>query len=573
MTMFHIKRTKKTGGGMTAKTKSERLRRLLSHGYFAPELPPCFVSHDLAKYRKFVLSGIEALPPVNGKPAFHRYLSEPSWFYFPRFGKNDRRHGVPNPVAYLLLSRAVADNYIKMRTAAKNSRISSSPPIFDWNGPRALVRPSIDLRDDFRVDLSSRREEFVSADIRAFFHSIYTHAIPWAIHGKAFAKLNRGTQHFGNLIDLLCRNAQDGQTIGLPVGPDCSRLIAEVIASAIDAALRAKVGIGPQDSSRYIDDYTISSGANHTGNNLIAALRQAAAEYELELNNDKSAILPTSTRHDNGWKQEARSHIPRGISGDSEFQHFFYHVGRMCNAHPDTNVEKYAFQNARAAFVRATSWSKIQSHLIAAYRRNASLVAFLVEITLLRQVERNDVELPKLAEFLEHRLPVLARENRTGEIIWFLFLVARLNISISAKSVEPLTEIDNPMGALLTAWCVDRQLVRGAINFAKWNAALSGDGLRSGMWLYAYESVGLGINPVPSTAFVEADPYFAFLHAKKVRFLSIATGFTSINTTLRSLRADNVRLQRVRDDFLDDFMFELDDLDDDTDYDVEDEAY
>ena len=460
-----------------------------------------------------------------------------------------------------------------MRSAAKKSQISSSPPIFDWNGPRALIRPSIDLRDDFRVDLSSRREEFVSADIRAFFHSIYTHAIPWAIHGKAFAKLNRGTQHFGNLIDLLCRNAQDGQTIGLPVGPDCSRLIAEVIASAIDAALRAKVGIGPQDASRYIDDYTISSGASHSGNDLIAALRQVAAEYELELNNDKTAIQPTSNRHDNGWKQEVRSCVPRGNCGNDEFQHFFYRIGRMCEAHPETNVEKYAFQNARAAFIRATGWSKIQSHLIAAYRRNSSLVGFLVEITILRQVERNDVELPKLTEFLEHRLPVLARENRSGEIIWFLFLAARLQIRLSAKSVEPLTEIDNSMVALLAAWCFDRDLVRGTIDFTKWNHSLSSDGLRSGMWLYAYESVGLGINPIPSTAFIEADPYFAALHAKKVRFLSIDTGFTSIGSTLRSLRGDNARLQRVRDDFLDDFMFELDELDDDTDYYVEDEAY
>lgn len=558
---------------MTAKTKSERLRRLLSHGYFAPELPPCFVSHGLARYRKSILDGIESLPPVNGKPAFHRYISEPSWFYFPRFGKDDRRHGVPNPLAYLLLSRTVADNYVKMRTAAKNSRISSSPPIFDWNGPRALVRPSIDLRDDFRVDLSSRREEFVSADIRAFFHSIYTHAIPWAIHGKAFAKLNRGTQHFGNLIDLLCRNAQDGQTIGLPVGPDCSRLIAEVVASAIDEALRTKVGIGPRDASRYIDDYTISSGADHSGNNLIAALRQAAAQYELELNNDKSAILPTSSRHDNGWKQEVRSYVPRGPSGDAEFQHFFYLVGRICDAHPDTNVEKYAFQNARTAFILATNWTKVQSNLIAAYRRNASLVSFLVEITLLRQIERNDVELPKLTEFLEHRLPLLARENRTGEIIWFLFLAVRLRIQLSAPSVQPLTEIDNSMVALLIALCVDRELVVGAINFTNWNSALSGDGLRSGMWLYAYESVGLGINPARSTAFIEADPYFALLHAKNIRFLSIANGFTSINTTLRMLRGDNVRLQRVRDDFLDDFAFELDELDDDTDYEVEDVAY
>jgi hypothetical protein len=56
---------------MTAKTKSERLRRLVSHGYFAPELPPCFVSESLAKHRASILTGIDGLPDIKGKPAFH----------------------------------------------------------------------------------------------------------------------------------------------------------------------------------------------------------------------------------------------------------------------------------------------------------------------------------------------------------------------------------------------------------------------------------------------------------------------------------------------------------------------
>ena len=53
---------------MTAKTKSERLRRLLSHGYFAPELPPCFVSNDLAKNRTSLVRATEAFPPVRANP-------------------------------------------------------------------------------------------------------------------------------------------------------------------------------------------------------------------------------------------------------------------------------------------------------------------------------------------------------------------------------------------------------------------------------------------------------------------------------------------------------------------------
>ena len=292
---------------MSAKTKSERLKRFVSHGYFAPELPPCFISEKLARFRRSILVGIDALPRIRRRtPNHHAFISEPAWFYFPRFGKDDRRHGVPNPVAHLLLSRVLADNYIDLRRRARSSKITSSPPVFDWSGSRTLMRPSLQLRDDFRVNLSSRREEYVEADVRAFFHSIYTHAIPWAIDGKAFAKQNRGPERFGNMIDLLCRNAQDGQTIGLPVGPDTSRLIAEVVASAVDAHLQQRLSIGGRDASRYVDDYTLSSPERASGEELLAALRQSAAVFELELNSEKSAIYSTSYRQNAGWQQAVR---------------------------------------------------------------------------------------------------------------------------------------------------------------------------------------------------------------------------------------------------------------------------
>ncbi|MCT2539974.1 RNA-directed DNA polymerase [Sedimentimonas flavescens] len=557
---------------MTAKTKSDRFRRLISHGFFAPELPPCFVSDDLARYRKAIFDRISALPQNRGKPNYYTYISEPIWFYFPRFGRDDRRHGVPNPISYLLLSKVVADNYVQLRRVAKKSKISASPPVFDWSGPRAVMRPSIDFRDDFRIDLSSRREEYAAADIRAFFHSIYTHAIPWAIYGKEWAKngANRGYAHFGNLIDLLSRNLQDGQTIGLPVGPDTSRLLAEVVASGIDELLRERLKISGRDASRYIDDYTISAPDGQAGENLIAALRQSAAHFELELNSEKSAVVSTATRHDVGWKQAVRGTIPKGVPNTQSMQHFFYEVGQLCEAHKSINVEKFAFANARSAFVLANDWHRIQSLLINAYRRNSTLVSLLVEIFILRQVEHGDLDLASLKEFVDHRIPVLARANRTGEIIWLLFLTIRLNVTLAENAVAPLYSMQNAMVALLVAFAASRQLVSGQVDFSVWNSSCDADGLRGQMWLYAYEAPVRGIAIDIDTAFIEEDSYFSALHARKVRFLDIDNGFSSIATTLRALRDDNSRIRRVRADFLEDFDVNIDEYDDD---DFDDEEF
>lgn len=462
-----------------------------------------------------------------------------------------------------------------MRSIAKQSGISASPPIFDWTGSRALVRPNIDLRDDFRLDLASRRERYVEADIRAFFHSIYTHAIPWAIYGKSWAKqpANRGPEHYGNLLDLLCRNAQDGQTIGLPVGPDTSRLIAEVIASAVDVDVRQRLSVTARDASRYVDDYTIGADDGQSGESIIAAIRQAAAVFELELNNEKSAIHPTSVRLSTGWKQAVLAHIPRHGPTVDEFQRFFYEVGRVCHEHPEINVEKFAFQNARLAFIDVDEWKTIQNTLVNAYRRNPSLVSFLVEILILRDVERNDVDRENLQGFLERRFSTLAEENRSGEIIWLLFLALRLNIELPAARLAPVVQIENALVAILVTAAASRGLVVGNVDFSLWNRSLNADGLRSPMWLYAYESVRQGYNALPGPNFITQDDFFGPLLARRVSFLSIEGGFTSIATYLRDRRGDNERRQRLREDFGVDFEFDLDELDDDDVFEHEVDIY
>lgn len=541
---------------MSARTKSERLRRLLSHGYFAPELPPCFVSEDLARFRRTILDDIDGLPLNRGRPDHHRFISEPVWFYFPRFGKDDRRHGVPNPIAHLLLSRALADNYVALRRLARQSELSLSPPVFDWTGPRALARPSIDLRDDFRVELSARRETYVAADVRAFFHSIYTHAIAWAIHGKEVAKQQRGVALYGNLIDLLCRNAQDGQTIGLPVGPDTSRLIAEIVASAMDAELQGRLGVNSRDASRYIDDYTLSAPGSETGQELLAELRNTASRFELELNSDKSAVVPTSERQATGWQLAVRNLIPRPrVVGETvptaALQQYFYELGRLCLDHPEMNVEKFGLQFARSSLVGVEDWRPVQSHLISAYRRNPSLISLLVELCLLRQVTRNDLPLDALREFIEHRMPVLARANRLGEATWLLFLAIRLDISLSSRALAPLSQKENALIATLVVCLQSRGRVQGGVDRSVWDRALTPAGLRGPMWLYAYEAVTRGFLPGVTDAFILQDPYFALLRARAVQFLDIDRGFTSITATLRNLRTTNERMHRLRDAILD----------------------
>jgi hypothetical protein len=215
--------------------------------------------------------------------------------------------------------------------------------------------------------------------------------------------------------------------------------------------------------------------------------------------------------------------------------------------------------------VLADDWSAIQPSLISAYRRNPSLISFLVEICLLRQVARRDVRLEDLREFFENRMPVLARTNRTGEVIWLLFLAIRLGLTLSAQRLSPLFGIENAMVALLV-FCLDAKiLVQGSVDRTLWNQSLNEAGLRSPMWLYAYEATTQGFVPGASDDFITQDPYFSLLRAKRIQFLAIEWGFTSINTMLRSLRGENERMRRLRKALQDETGEDLNDFDEEDD--------
>ena len=535
----------------TARNATERWKRLLSHGFFAPELPLCFVSEDLARMRRALWSAIEVVPS-NGRrntPGYQRLLTQPSRFNFPRFGRNDRRHSVPNPIAHLAISKIIADNFVKLRSKGhRNSGLSSSPLVFDWTGSRAILRSSIDLREDFRIELASRRESYVSADLRAFYHSIYTHAIPWAIHGKVFAKRNRSNSHYGNLLDLLCRNAQDGQTLGLPVGPDTSRILAEVVASAIDAELKNDTGVTARDASRYVDDYTIGSMDDRTGEAMIAAVRRAAGVFELELNHDKSAVIPTSTYLNTGWKQVALAYRPTAPYPRDAYKRFFYEIERLAREIPDVNVEKWSLQNARVAFLAADreTWRYLQSHLINSYRRNSTLISLLVELIILRQRRHGDVDLESVRDFIDHRVPPLAMEDRSGELIWLLFLMLALDVRISAGRLTPLFHVEDPMCALLISLAADQGLIRGAIDRSTWNQSLDAAGLEGPMWPYAYEGPRLGIVNGATLTHIENHPYFSVLHQRNIKFLSIDAGTEAIDSGMTRRRIDNIHAMRLR---------------------------
>jgi hypothetical protein len=93
----------------------------------------------------------------------------------------------------------------------------------------------------------------------------------------------------GNRLDLWLRETQDKQTGGIPIGPDTSFLIGEVVATALDLGLLAE--IPSLRGTRYVDDYYLYFSSLSNAESALAALHGIARKFELEINDPKTEIV------------------------------------------------------------------------------------------------------------------------------------------------------------------------------------------------------------------------------------------------------------------------------------------
>ncbi len=266
---------------------SLQLHDLLLKGYFPKELPPPFVTASYAQ----ALCGTQpqVAPPMDAFSSSPCH-SAPSIHNLVRTGGLRRNLAIPNPKHFFRLAEHIVAHWADFTSHTSLSRFSLTKPV-DAGAERA-ISPEHDLssRVGYRANLRATNRFLLKADISRFFPSIYTHSIPWAVMGKSSAKSahTSGTLKgsWSDKTDRFSRSIFNNQTIGIPIGPDTSRLIAELILSRIDLELAEKFPM--LEGIRYIDDYEFAFATRSKAEEVLSHLQHLLNEFELALNTNKT---------------------------------------------------------------------------------------------------------------------------------------------------------------------------------------------------------------------------------------------------------------------------------------------
>ena len=147
--------------------------------------------------------------------------------------------------------------------------------------------------DNLRLEQKYRY--LLKMDIASCFYHIYTHTISWAVKGKESAKANRNKDTFENCFDKLMQCSNYNETNGIIVGPEVSRIFAEVILQSIDVAVlnllkeaNEPLRVGKDyEVRRYVDDFYVFANKREILDKVKEAFKKELEKYKLYLNKSK----------------------------------------------------------------------------------------------------------------------------------------------------------------------------------------------------------------------------------------------------------------------------------------------
>ena len=145
--------------------------------------------------------------------------------------------------------------------------------------------------------LEKRFSNLLRFDVAKCFDSIYTHSISWAIKGKEFSKKNIAKSSFDGMFDKLIRSLNDDETNGIIIGPEFSRVFAEVILQSIDCKIEQQANSWGKKRGidysvrRYVDDYFVFSNSEDLSNKIYYAFQHELRKFKLFTNEGKTSCI------------------------------------------------------------------------------------------------------------------------------------------------------------------------------------------------------------------------------------------------------------------------------------------
>ncbi len=369
------------------------------------------------------------------------------------------------------------------------------------------------------------------------------------VYGKSQAKANfkikksEKVNLYGDSIDECVRNTQDRQSIGIPIGPDSSFVIAEIIGTAMDNMLGELLGYQPT-GFRFIDDYYLYFDTFSEAEQALSQLHKILKEFELEINPAKTSIIELPEPLESAWISHIRrcDISPTWREQNTEIISFFSQVFEYSKLFSDEQVIKYSLSKIRNEnlYINPENWSLFESLILQSIMAEPSALEVGVEILLgYSKIDDYKLNKEKIADTITSIILHHSKLNHSHEIAWALWLSKTLEISVKEEAANKISDIEDSIVALIALDLREQGLISSGLDLTRWQSLMTTDDLYSDNWLLAYEAKIKGWLPSQDRDdHINEDEFFGKLKRNNVSFYDSTKQVTPVDVS--EFRDDDV---------------------------------
>jgi hypothetical protein len=328
--------------------------------------------------------------------------------------------------------------------------------------------------------------------------------------------------YFGNVLDREVQAGQYGQTKGVPIGPDTSLGIAELLLAPIDSKIQSTCNV--VGGTRFIDDIEFTFRRLSDADTALATIESHLSDIELQLNPIKTKICELPDEIESDYVTILRPHVPTSATNSrAQWVDYFNRAFAAARDNPRDGVLRYAIAALQSVQIGPNVWELAQQLLWQCITADPGCLRFVVDVLLGNKITSSytiDLSLGSTAinSLIESSAPV----GHGSEVVWSIWAAMLLNLPIEPRSQDLIAAMDDAIVAVAAMVAKEQATLPPTFDSALWRSWLVTDAFKDEYWLFAYECAKRGwFAGEVAAAGLTADANIAFLLSNAVSFVDL----------------------------------------------------
>jgi hypothetical protein len=324
---------------------------------------------------------------------------------------------------------------------------------------------------------------------------------------------------YGEDIDERLTWCQNQQTMGIPIGPDTSFIIAEIVACHLDKHLEKKLKSKNIDflGYRYYDDYALYFNSELDAQIGLSELKKILNDFELKINDEKTEISRTQDELEKPWALAIKSFYfrPSENGQKDDIWNYFSIAFRYAQENPKDSVLKLALNKFNFVRIQEDNWNYFESLL---FRLGLIETSSLNKIAKLLVTYKKIVSKKRLKEFCFEIIKRNYENQHDYELTWSLWILNEFEIQ-PTKDIYEMIFNSKSVTSIIIGLDLYKQNKRiKSFDFDSIIELATTENLNNKEWLLVYEVIYKDWIPTLNKSIIRDHFFFNILESRNIYF-------------------------------------------------------